>query len=402
MIRLGLFLALFTFFILPAGCGSKPAPKPTVANTKPKKNSSRPVTTPSAPIPMPGDGFAEMRDKFNTPPTGTEPGAVPPAGGDISSVPVPPVPTGKPIEVGDPVVLTVPKDRAGNIAFLPDGRIISSSNAGAQIWSVDDPKNPQTLLVNGEPEKIARVAVSPEGDWIAGAGWQGGIHFWEISGKYSQKIEGEDGRCFGLEFSPSGKYMACCYEQPYLLLYDVARMAVIGKLETQGVEKYPSIAFSHDDTFVLAAWEKKLVVWTTADQQEQKDKGTNYSGPEKFGGFHDIAASPVSTEMVLSDGFHSHTTEVWDIAQWQPLGKLQKPGGESTNKFTYSLDGQWLAGVGIHGECGVWSVATRKKAFHLAGQPAISNDIAFSRDGRRVAVAGGHREIRVWTLPESK
>ena len=85
---------------------------------------------------------------------------------------------------------------------LGDGRIASGGDDFAVI--VWDSETGDNRRLEGHKGKVAGLAVSPDGAWIASASWDGTIGLWPVAGGAARFLGGHDGPVTDVAFGPGG------------------------------------------------------------------------------------------------------------------------------------------------------------------------------------------------------
>src|SRR6056297_1173062 len=77
------------------------------------------------------------------------------------------------------------------LAHLGDGRLVSGGDDyGVILW---DRETGEGRPLGRHRGKVAGVAVSPDGAWIASASWDGSIGLWPVAGGAARFLAGHDG-----------------------------------------------------------------------------------------------------------------------------------------------------------------------------------------------------------------
>jgi cytochrome c len=88
------------------------------------------------------------------------------------------------------------------VAPLGGGRLVSGGDDFAvRVW---DRETGEGHLREGHKGKVAGLAVSPDGAWIASASWDGSIGLWPVAGGGARFLSGHDGPVTDVAFGPDG------------------------------------------------------------------------------------------------------------------------------------------------------------------------------------------------------
>jgi len=93
---------------------------------------------------------------------------------------------------------------AAVIAVVPlgDGRVASGGDDFTVI--VWDRETGDSRRLEGHKGKVAGLAVSPDGAWVASASWDGTIGLWPVAGGAGRFLTGHDGPVTDVAFGPGG------------------------------------------------------------------------------------------------------------------------------------------------------------------------------------------------------
>jgi WD40 repeat protein len=117
------------------------------------------------------------------------------------------------------------------LAISPDGKTLATGSwerrgHPIQLWKVE---SGESLSQLGEKTgAVNALAFSPDGKWLAWAGWSWGqnfndIHLWELAtGKEIHRFTGQRGGINCLSFSPDGKLLASGAHDSTILIWDVS------------------------------------------------------------------------------------------------------------------------------------------------------------------------------------
>jgi cytochrome c len=90
------------------------------------------------------------------------------------------------------------------VAFLADGRIATSGEDGRiAIWQKGQNKPADVLTGHGAP--VVQLAVSPDGETLASASWDGTARLWPLAGGAPRVLEGHRQNVNGVAFTRDGR-----------------------------------------------------------------------------------------------------------------------------------------------------------------------------------------------------
>jgi WD40 repeat protein len=240
------------------------------------------------------------------------------------------------------------RDRIRDLAFRPDGLLVTASSDGIKTWGPWTDEGERTLKA---PFSVEALAFSPDGGRLFGRSEKGMIAAWDLGA--------------GRPLWTAGK------EGPWLVAW---------ALEPGGKR-------------LLVTGPDGDLTWLNSDTGEELGKLSN--GPR--GSTH-LALGPHGLLLAMrEEGPWDPWTELWDVhSGWRLYHVPTAPAftGSSPN-------GKLVASGGSNGLIKVTAVADGKELLTLAGHTGdtgLVNAHAFSPDGRRLASGDGHNVLKLWDL----
>lgn len=300
-----------------------------------------------------------------------------------------------------------------------------------QVW-----KAVQTLAGG---EKIRSVAVSADGQFVAGGGEENSVKLWNVGGdgkvrNLGNLLSGHSGWVNSLAFSADGQVLVSGSCDRTIKVWNVGTLKLIrtfgswfskdwgwvysvgiwgdllvsghgdrlvriwnlgtGKLlgtctgHTGWVE---SVAFRPDGKVVVSgSGDRSVKVWNVASG----DAVLTLTG-------HTDVVSSVAFSgdgQVLVSGSADGTVRLWQLASAELLGSLTHSG--PVVSVAVSPDGQAIAGGGRDGVVRLWNPYTEELLVSFRYPGAVSS-VAFSGDGQVLVVGGTSGKIGLWRLMAS-
>ena len=155
-----------------------------------------------------------------------------------------------------------------SIAFSPNGQFIATAGYSCvvRIWSVAN-QQPVSLLIH--PSGITTMAFSPDSKYLATVDWDGHAHVWIITtGQELSPMAREEG-IIAISFSPDGKYLATASKDKtvHVWEYNTNREILRGMHDNGST----SLAFSHDSRYLASSsWDKTVRIWDLVSGREIK------------------------------------------------------------------------------------------------------------------------------------
>jgi WD40 repeat protein len=287
------------------------------------------------------------------------------------------VTSGTPASLSSPPVGTPPSasgatlsdpggTRVAGVAFSPDGNwlAIGHVNGSAYLWHpVTQVRVGQSLRHVPDDAEVGSVALSSADMLAVGTGNRGsaagGVTLWNARTRgylMTLREPGGAGTSGGLAFSPDGIYL-----------------------------------IAHDGNGAIYRWN----VYMGMPPAILHDPGT--------GKVFDVAFQPGTHIFAVADG--NGSVYLWDATnsvQYDP--PFHDPGSKGVRGVSFSPDGTLLAAGDANGNVYIWKVATGRLLQTLHDPQGLQvNDVSFSPDGTAVAAAGNNSAqtasaIRVWIL----
>ncbi|MBM0743755.1 caspase family protein [Phormidium sp. CLA17] len=309
----------------------------------------------------------------------------------------------------------------GTIAFTSDGKLVTSSLVGIQIWSAETGKLLQTLG-DGQSE-ITHLTLSPDGDWLAVATRdsakrisQGNrsLRVWQISsGKLHLNLF-QPADVHSIDFSPDGKFLAIAS----------GTTATLWQVQT-GQQKYQlshattvnQAVFSPDGTLIATAAEDGTRLW-----QVKRDKLRQTLTSSLLDNNH--LAQPSSTTQVafspngqtLASVKTNGQVQVWGLKSGQGQGQIQSGSQWHTAVRTdltrkdpqkvaiaFSPNNQQIAISTSTSDRESSTIAIRElstghEVSLFQERSHTINVVQFSSDGSSIMSANADGSVRFWTV----
>jgi WD40 repeat protein len=160
---------------------------------------------------------------------------------------------------------TVFSERAGALAFSPDGRLLAGRGADETrvvLW--DTRKYRRSKEMAGHSKLINAIAFSQDGRRLASASLDRSVRVWDVAtGECLALLTGHTDEVFAAAFHPDGKRLATAGRDRAIWLWDPATREEMARL--QGHSSYVwSLAFSPDgQTLVSGSGDGTVRLWDT-------------------------------------------------------------------------------------------------------------------------------------------
>jgi WD40 repeat protein len=196
-----------------------------------------------------------------------------------------------------------------------DGRFVAAVT-GPDTFAVYDLIQ-QQQIATGEHARIAHVALSPDGRWVATATWGGrGVKLWDArSGQLVRDLLPEEGGV-AILFSPDGRHLLVATERDYQF-WQVGPWQVERRLRREGSGVPGQVAFSSDGRLLAATASRSTI------QLIDPSTGNRLATfePPDFTCLSSMTFSADGSQLVIAG---NHNIQLWDLRavrqQWAAMG----------------------------------------------------------------------------------
>ena len=230
----------------------------------------------------------------------------------------------------------------------PEGQFLvtGSIDKTVRIWALDDGRPLATLRVpigEGHVGRVVGVAMSPDGERIAAAGWgpregDNSIYIFErAGGRIVQRIDGLPNAINHLAFSPDGRHLvACLGGSNGIRVYETENFREAGADRDYGSDSYGA-AFDREGWLVTSSYDAQIRLYGPDFRLIDSKKAPGDARP--FG----VAFSPDGAQVAV--GYYNSTrVEVLDGRTLAPLFEADTTGVDNHYLIAvaWSADGRFL------------------------------------------------------------
>lgn len=273
--------------------------------------------------------------------------------------------------------------KAHNLRVVAVG---TDGGVGIADLSIAEDSPYRIATLNGPPEFVNDVALSPDGGTLAVGSNDRKIALWNISTrKQVSELEGPRGGTGAIAFSPTGTILASGARSGEILLWDLANgeATLVGRHSANVVD----MAFSPDGlTLVSAGLADDIILWEVATRQSLGTVQT------RIRDLRSVVYSPDGS-MLAAAGLQGPIV-LFDVTSLKEVATMER-GRQSYTSLAFSPDGSTLAAGSLNNTIVLWDVASRREVTEIgvAENARWVNTVAFSHDRATLAAGTGSGTI---------
>ncbi len=132
-------------------------------------------------------------------------------------------------------------------------------------WWDEKPASHGSTLLGTHPGKVLAVAFSPDGHWLASAGFDSPVLIWDMARRQIDTVlENCPAITFCVAFSPDGMDLAAAGSDGCVRIWNTSSWSLAHVIQAQ-TQWIPSVAFSPDGKLLAIAWgDRAIQLWDTS------------------------------------------------------------------------------------------------------------------------------------------
>ncbi len=293
------------------------------------------------------------------------------------------------------------RNRLAAVAFSPDGKFLATAGHDQDVTAWDATTLEPVLIFKGQTERNVQwtsVAVSANGRWVAAGSTAGLVRVWDAASAQEvfSALTPTQASVSGLAFcGPDGRTLAAA----------AADHTVWGWYTRSGKPAFTLRGHRRPVTAVAGSPDGRCLVSGSLDRTiklwdiERRDENLTLRGLTTADeGVRGVAFSPDG--MRLASAHRDKALKVWDLATGRAILTLRSLPG-ALNGLAFSPGGGELASAGEDGVVRVWELPSGRERLRLGGG-APAHRVAFGPGGGELAAAGADGAVRVWELPSGR
>ena len=238
------------------------------------------------------------------------------------------------------------------------------------------------------------VALSPDGQIIAGGSKDNTIGLWKLStGEKLRTLWGHTSAVIALAISSDGEIIASGSEDNLIKLWQLSTGQELGTLLGHS-DRIRSLAFSRDGQVLASGSDDKTIkLWRISTGREFRTIEGWFSGHSDS--VLSVAFNPRG--QTLASGSADKSIKIWQVSRGKELRSFT---GHSSGvqAISFSSDGQILASGGADKTIKIWQVSTSWALHNLTGHRAAIHSVAFSPDNKILASGSADKTLKIWQV----
>jgi WD40 repeat protein len=282
------------------------------------------------------------------------------------------------------------------VAVFPDRRrmVTALYDKTVRLWDLKD--GVELERMEGHSFGVQRVAVSRDGQFIAGGDSGGALIAWNRDGKsLTGPIKIHTEGIWSLDFSPDGAVLASGSDDTTTRLWNTKTWQVQGKPIKCGIE-IVCVRYSPSGEYLAIATWYNIQIWNPGTRKCI----AKFDGHSAFNGACNISLvwTPDGKQLISGGSDRDPTIRIWDSSTWKWVGKPWKGHNGVVWMIALNPAGTLLVSTSADHQVRLWRLSDQRNIaiFKHTNRMLCAT---FSTDGKHILSGGSGRVISKWAVP---
>ncbi|NBD16319.1 MAG: hypothetical protein GVY04_09285 [Cyanobacteria bacterium] len=243
-------------------------------------------------------------------------------------------------------------------------------------------RSPALNLLSGHTQTVQAVDVSPDGNLIASASWDGTVKLWQSNGQLIKTLDAHHREVMDIHFQPEGTLFASASLDGTIRLWQ--RDGTLVKVISTQQQALNCVRFMpNGQQFITAGEDGTLAIWNGDGTLDKRFLAHDQ-------GISQISISP-DGNWIASASQHSSVVKIW-----QQDGTLVQrlTAEDGVSDLAFSANGERIAVASLSGQIQIWHQDGTLQA-ELPPSPNVATAVAFTPDGKLIS-ADQEGNIEYW------
>lgn len=277
--------------------------------------------------------------------------------------------------------------RDGRTVLVGYTKISTFDTNTAALWDIQTGE--VIRFLEGSPQAVYSVSISPDGRLGYGASADGNIYVWELdSGEVVQTLRGHEGAVTNVTVSPSGLAALSGALDGEMILWDLAAGQPVERF-LDHADAVWGIGFQGEGRALSGSADGTWRLWDLPGHWQLARWRDPEAPPDHV--LQELEISPDGKTVLTESrqrgtGLDSQLT-LWDYETGSPLRRLE-PIDSTVNDIAFMPDSRQAVTIHDDGSLTVWDLSTGRSMAQFAGHAGYGSALDISRDGHFAVSAG--------------